>query len=259
MNDIAKRISRIGEEGYNTLGTKMKIIRYYLSDDITVEFQDEHKVKVDTTYCNFNRGSIKNPYDKSLFEVGYFGVGKYVARKDYKPDPAYLSWRHLLERCYDESQKHKHPAYYGIATVCDDWLCYQNYADWYYKNYYDIGDGKRMHIDKDILVKGNKVYSPETCIFVPQRINMLFVIRKSKRGDLPCGVSENPSGNYNAVCGIDDGIVENLGTFKTIEDAFNAYKTRKEQNIKEVADKYRHLIPPKLYKALYSWKVEITD
>jgi len=244
---IGFHVNRLGELGYNSFGTPMKIIRFYLSNDMTIEFQDEHKVKVETTYCNFNRGSIKNPYDKSVFKAGYYGVGKYVAKQNYALTTAYVSWKHILERCYDEPQKHKHLAYYGITTVCEEWLNYQNYAEWYYKNYYEI-DNKRMHIDKDILVKYNKIYSPETCIFVPQRINMLFV-EKPNKWNLPNGISMSKSGKY--ITGYN---TKHIGNFNTLEEAIFSYDNEKRPIIRAIADEYKNMgIPLKLYEALYRW------
>lgn len=235
----------------------MKIIKFINSSNIVIEFQDAYKVKRHTTYQNFRIGQVKNPYDKLVFGIGYYGEGEYKAKVNYRLTDEYNSWKNLLARCYSDKYRYLHPSYED-CYMYEEWLNFQTYAKWYHVNWYDIGEG-RMHIDKDILVKGNKIYSPETCIFVPQRINEIFSTRKSLRGDLPCGVSRNPSGSYSVTCGIDNGIIENLGTYKTVEDAFDAYKIRKEQNIKDVADEYKDRIPAKLYDALYSWVVEITD
>jgi len=101
----------------------------------------------------------------------------------------YVCWQHILERCYDYKQRERHPAYYHICKICDEWLNFQVFAEWYDNNFYEVPTLGRMHIDKDILYPGNKIYSPETCIFVPQRINMLFVNRPNKSG-LPNGITK---------------------------------------------------------------------
>lgn len=121
-----------------------------------------------------------------------------------------------------------------------------------------------MCLDKDILIKNNKIYSPNTCIFVPQRINNLFTKTNKNRGNLPIGVSYYLNYNqYTATCSI---IKENerkghktLGYFNTIEEAFNAYKNFKEKYIKQIANEYKDYIPIKLYNALLNYQVEITD
>ena len=120
-----------------------------------------------------------------------------------------------------------------------------------------------MHLDKDILCKGNKVYSRETCIFVPERINTLFVKRDKSRGKDPIGVSDLPSGNYQAICSDGYGKLDYLGTYSTKEEAFRVYKEYKEKVIKEVIDSYEGKIPEPFYSrlktAMYNYKVEIDD
>ena len=70
--------------------------------------------------------------------------------------------------------------------MCEEWFCYECYERWYNNNVYDI-DGT-LDIDKDIILKHNKIYSPDTCVLVPHRINMLFVKSDKTRGNLPIGV-----------------------------------------------------------------------
>lgn len=142
------------------------------------------------------------------------------------------------------------------GEVCKEWLCYSNFCEWFNENYYEI-ENEKVELDKDILNKGNKIYSPKTCIFAPKRINQLFPKCDKSRGDLPIGVSFD-KGAYTA------GIMKkrkkcHLGRFKTIEEAFEVYKKAKEEYIKEVAEEYKEKIPSKLYEAMYSYEVEITD
>ena len=133
---------------------------------------------------------------------------------------------------------------------------------WIEENYYEVS-GEQMCLDKDILCKGNKVYSRETCIFVPQRINTLFVKRDNDRGKDPIGVDQLPSGNYQAYCNNGYGKTIYLGTYSTKEEAFRVYKKYKEKVIKEVIDSYKGKIPEPYYsqlrKVMYDYEVEITD
>ena len=120
-----------------------------------------------------------------------------------------------------------------------------------------------MALDKDILVKGNKTYSPNTCVFVPQNINTLFIKSNKIRGKYPIGVTFNKDKNkYQAQCNTlinGKNMKKTLRLYNTIEEAFNAYKQFKEANIKQIADYYKENIPDKLYEAMYNYKVEITD
>ena len=237
----------------------MKIVEYQRYDDMVVEFQDEHKAKVHTTYGNFKRSQVRNPYDKTVYGVGYLGEGKYKVYIDQDHlEPVYNVWRTLLGRVCTEKHREQFPAY-ADCEVCEEWLCYQNFAEWWNKNMYHIGT-ERMHLDKDILIKGNKIYSPNTCVFTPQNINKLFTKSNRTRGELPIGVYKvNGYDNKYASHFNSCGKLVNLGTFNTIEGAFNAYKEAKEKEIKRVADEYKGKIPQKLYDAMYRYQVEITD
>jgi hypothetical protein len=165
----------------------------------------------------------------------------------------------MLARCYSEKFHEKQPTYIG-CTVCEEWHNFQNYAKWYDENYYEV-DGYKMNLDKDILVKGNKIYSPETCVFVPDFINLLFVNRKQYRGSLPVGVkvcTKNPK-KYEAQCRNNTGKRIYLGYYDSPEEAFQYYKEFKENLIKETAKEYEDRIPHTLFNAMCNYVVEISD
>ena len=197
---------------------------------------------------------------------GYFGEGKYKSRDENgKKTKCYDTWKHMLTRVYSKKYQLKYPTY-SECTVCEEWLNFQNFAKWYEENYYEI-EGQRMHLDKDILHKGNKHYSPENCVFVPQRINELFTKNNKNRGNYPIGVTEHKRDRVlYARCSVYDKEIKrkkiiNIKIFPLDRpfQAFTCYKNFKEKYIKEVADEYKKLIPNKLYEALYNYKVEIND
>lgn len=188
--------------------------------------------------------------------IGSIGKGKYNSIKDKR---AYMVWGGMLDRCYNEKHRNKNKTYVD-CEVCEEWLCFQNFAEWYYNNYYEVDD-EVMCLDKDILIKGNKKYSPDVCIFVPKRINSLFTKCDRARGSLPVGVRYSHN-RFRVECSTQkNGIKhrERLGHYDTVEEAFEVYKQFKEDYIKEVAEEYKHKIPVKLYEALINYKVEITD
>jgi hypothetical protein len=116
-----------------------------------------------------------------------------------------------------------------------------------------------MCLDKDILFKGNKIYSPETCVFVPSDINILFTKTNAKRGDFPIGVTYNKKvGKYQSRCNVNSKLIH-IDFFNTPEEAFFAYKIFKEKLIKHIANKYKDKIPNNLYEAMLRYEVEITD
>jgi len=146
--------------------------------------------------------------------------------------------------------------------VDSKWHNYQVFAEWYDNNFYQVNN-EQMHLDKDLLFKGNKIYSPLTCVFAPRRINTLILNRDAKRGEYPIGVSaiirEHRKIRYVAYCRTGLGKRIKIGQYKTPEEAFYKYKDFKESLIKSVAEEYKYSIPEKLYNALIDYKVEITD
>lgn len=254
---------RLGEIRKNTFGTEMKIIEYKNAKNVVVEFQDEYKVTVRTIYKHFKSGQISNPYDKTVYNVGYIGEGKYKISKDNKSTKCYATWKSILQRCYDAYYINKRPTYID-CYVCEEWHCFQNFAKWYEENYYECNN-ERMELDKDILYKGNKIYSPQNCCFVPQRINTLFTKSNKTRGEYPIGVSYYSITNELRVrCSIyENNRAKNkhLGYFplNQVREAFDCYKCFKENYIKQVANEYKSLIPTELYNALYKWEVDIDD
>lgn len=252
-----KKEIRIGETNINTYGSKMVIQKYFSAVEVLVNFPETNYSTI-TSYDRFKRGIIKNPYDKSIYNIGFIGEGKYKISEKGTPTPAYNTWRNMLQRCYDEKNSKKYPTYKDI-TVVEEWYNFQVFAKWMDENYYHV-DGQRMELDKDILIKDNKVYSPETCIFVPHIINTLFLKQNSSRGKLPIGVSfEIEKKKYEARCSNINRKQKRIGRFSTIDDAFKAYKNYKEELIKQVANEYKEKIPTKLYNAMITYEVEITD
>lgn len=245
---------RIGEKKYNTHGTLMKIIEYKNSKNVLIEFQDEHKYRTIVRYGDFKKGEIRNPYDKTILGIGYLGEGKYSKKINRKP---YEVWKKMIQRCYDPYELNRRHGYID-CFVCEEWHCFQNFAQWYEKNCYEIGNEK-MCLDKDILYKGNKIYSPETCVFVPNKINVLFTKTDAKRGEYPIGVSFL-RGKLEVQC-CDGNKNKYIGLFKInqVREAWLCYKLNKELVIQSIADEYKDLIPKKLYEALYEYEVEIND
>lgn len=152
-----------------------KIIEYKNANNIIIEFQDEHKFKMKTSYFNWKNKNIKNPYEKNIYNVAY--KGNTHSKINGIKKESYKTWYAMIQRCYKDCYNNKKT--YIDCFVCDEWLCYENFEKWFDKNYY-IVNNEVMNLDKDILIKGNKIYSPKTCCFVPKRINILFVNTKNK-------------------------------------------------------------------------------
>ena len=126
--------------------------------------------------------------NKKIFGVAYVGNTTVKNLQTHKDKESYKCWYHMIRRCYENKDTS-----YKDCSVCEEWLCYANFEKWYDDNYWECGS-ETMHLDKDILKHGNRIYSPNNCIFVPKDINMLFVKQKNKRiNNLPIGVKLDSS------------------------------------------------------------------
>ena len=250
----------IGRQKRNSKGTLMTVIDYYNRNKIRIRFEDEKHYEKDVCTSAFCKGNVSNPYDKTVFGVGVVGESNTICKKnEHKQKLSYLRWVGILERCYSPKRGPNHKTY-SDCTVCEEWLFYPNFEKWFNENYYKI-PGCRMDIDKDIKIKGNKVYSPDACLIVPSAINMLPISRKSARnGVIGTHISEN--GRFEAchnVC--ENGVVKrlHLGTYNTADEAFKHYKESKKTWIVKVANKYKQYMPKSVYEVVINYEVDIND
>ena len=231
-------------------GYSITVIKYRQYNDVDIQFEDGYIKTV--SMKEVLSGQIKNPNYPSVCNKGFIGFGDFYPTKDGITTKCYSTWSRMFTRCYNEKYHIKRPTYRDV-TVCEEWYNFQNFAKWFETNYIE-----GFPLDKDILVKGNKIYSPETCCFVPSEINSLVIKSNSKRGECPIGV--NKKGNkFQARVKIGKRESLDLGLFNTKEEAFQVYKKAKEDYIKKVAKKWKHLITPQTYQALINYEVEITD
>ena len=255
---LNKREELLGKEFETNSCGKCFIIDYQGQKDVTVIFYDP----VCVTKCsmhNLKTGVVSNAAYKNkyptVYGVGVIGEGVYSPEKDKR---IYKLWQSVLQRGYDIAFKKRNHTYKDV-TVCDEWLNFQNFAAWCYsQKFFDAKDdkGKAYSLDKDILVKGNKVYSPETCCFVPHIINCVTISCKKVRGNLPIGVHKHRKCNKYSVNFKSEVY---LGGFNTPEEAFQVYKNLKEAYIKDIAEVYLNKIDSKVYDKLTSWEVSIDD
>ena len=252
---------RTGFTLINNQGLEATCIDYCNAHNIIIEFKEPY-YKTKSNWSNFIRGKVKNPYYPSVYGVGIIG-DKYPIGQGDKKIKEYNVWNSMIKRCFHEDFKKKHQAYKNV-TCCEEWLYFPNFYEWLHKqvNFDKWLTNDKWHLDKDILRKGNKVYSPETCCLVPINVNVLFVNHNPNRGELPIGVHENGNG-YNARCR--NPFIHNkskdLGTYYSKKHAFQAYKKYKENLIKQVAqDEYdKGNITKPCYEAMMNYEVEITD
>ena len=202
--------------------------------------------------CSFCwRQKVRAP----LFGVGINDVEDVMA-SDGSKSPAYIHWQNMLNRCYN-TKRQKVAENYKDCSVCEEWKYFSNFKRWFEDPINGYKDG--YELDKDILFKGNRVYSPDTCCLVPNYINSLLIKQRKIKSKYGRGVWKN--GNRYTVYISKHNKRVHVGTFNTIEEAFAAYKREKESYIKEVAQEYfdKGEIDKRVYDALTNYKVEITD
>lgn len=238
---------KVGDKFTNFQGSEAVIVTYDTARRVTLKFLDEYGFEVTVQANKLKIGRFKNPYAPSVRGVGFVGAGKFVGS-----GRTYLRWKAMLDRCYSGLERHKA---YADCSVSTEWLNFQKFAEWFESN---GGKNSWATLDKDILVKGNRVYSDSTCCIVPNEINSLFISSPSSAQGLPSGVRINGSKYTSRVC-TGSGTYINLGQFACAEEAFQAYKKTKESHIKEMAVKFREVLSVSVFDTLLSWEVERTD
>ena len=235
----------VGDEFTIKQGCKAKVIEYKNKDNVLIEFQDKHKCRMYVSAHHLRTGSVKNPYHPNTCGVGYIGVGSFTASVNRKHTPEYSAWTNMMKRCYSDKYQRRNPTYIG-CTVCDEWHNFQNFAEWYTKQKnYNTG----CDLDKDLLVKNNKIYSPQTCSLVPKAINYLLLKKTSNTNNLPCGVHLCENGSFKATMN-QRGISKHIGVFKNTIDASTAYQKEKKNYIKEIALEWKDRIDERLFNTL---------
>lgn len=230
------------------------LVEYRSFRDVTIEWESPN-CRTCHQFHDVQRGNVRNPLFPSILGVAYFGIGPYKALVNGETVKSYSCWKAMLQRCYDEKFRHKWKSYESVS-VCSDWLNYQNFARWYEQNYVED-----WALDKDVLQKNNKIYSPDTCVFVPRAINAALIRNKSERGLWPIGVtmSKKVTPRFHASCADLDNKTVSLGTYDTPTEAFLAYKTFKEYVIKSLASRFKEELSEVAYKALMDYSVSEDD
>lgn len=150
----------------------LKVIKYINYDEVTVEFLSTKYVTT-ARMGDIKKGMVKDLLSPSVYSVGFIGEGEYKPTKKGRATKAYKAWSGMLERCYSEDTHKRSPSYKG-CSVCSDWHNFQTFSLWFHDHY-----KKGMSLDKDILIKGNKVYSPSACKFVSREENTSEATGKS--------------------------------------------------------------------------------
>ncbi len=218
---------------------------------ITVQFEDGFETTC--TLQHLKEGSVLNPYHPKIYGVGFIGEGEYLCKINGKIHPYYDAWRGCLRRCYDHKWQDRFPRYKG-CTFYEGWYNYQDFSKWSDQQIFYPG----YKLDKDLIVYGNNVYGPETCVYLPNELNCIIAEHWLDRA-LPKGVNkvldfEKSKKKYTANCNrVGRGYT--VGYFETVEEAAEFYILTKENYVKERAMVWKDLISSRAFEALMVWKV----
>ena len=254
LNDISYK-DCVGKVCKSKSSGDFKILKYNDNKNVEIQFVNTG-FETSVQLTNLRNGKVKDPYSPSVFGVGILGT-KYPPTISGRNTKEYDLWCNMLRRCYSDSFKKKQPTYEG-CEVGDKFKSYEYFYEWCH---IQIGfANKDWQLDKDLLAKGNKIYSEDFCIFIPSDINLLLTKRTASRGKHLIGVCwHNTNKAFMAQVGKNKGKQEHLGFFKTELEAFKAYKIAKEAFVKEQANKWKGKIDERAYEALMNYQVEITD
>ena len=254
LNDVSYK-DCVGKVFKSLNSGDFKIVKYNDSYNVEIQFLKTGYETV-ARLGHIKSGGVKDPYSPSVYGVGITGT-KYPSRVNGVLTKEYDLWTGMLRRCYSDALKKKYPTYID-CEVSDKFKSYEYFYEWCHKQ---IGfNSKDWQLDKDLLVKGSKVYSENTCVFIPQEINLMLIKCDASRGEHLIGVCWHKKDNaFVAKVSKTKGKREYLGFFKTEIEAFNSYKQAKESFVKEQANKWKSHIDERAYEALINYEVEITD
>lgn len=228
------------------------IVEWYNdANHVGVRFINSGNTKITRT-DRIKSGHLTDSLPKKILYNGETFWGCYPGCKHAENAKIYTIWWSMIKRCYSVNKPSYAKSYNG-CTVCEEWHSFINFVKWYRQN--EI-PGK-CRLDKDILYKNNKVYGPNTCCIVPEVVNNAFVRPKIQKRDLPIGVNRAKK-RFQAHLS-KYGVNTYVGNFETPYEAFCAYKREKESYLRELADVYKEVLKPKVYKAIINYQVEITD
>lgn len=242
-------IDRTGEVHTNKEGQKVTIINYRFSRDLDIQFEDG-TILYSRFYSEVKNGSIRNKNMPTCYGKGIVGYGKYKPSSHKK---FFDLWYRMLERCYSEEYHKKQPTYKGVE-VCEEWLFFQNFAEWV-ENNYNTETMKGWQLDKDSICIDCRKYSPEVCSFIPRIINNAIIDMSNLKGDLPTGVTKIKD-KYVAKIGKNQ---DKIGSYDNPLEAGLAYKKERELRFKDLLFKYKEKLDPRLYDCLFNRELKTKE
>ena len=234
--------AKVGSVFQTNCGSPLVVLEYTSAKKILVVFQDGLSSAFYAHIGNLRKGKYTNPYAKTMAGHGFHGEGLYSS-KTHKA--FYKTWVYMLIRCYSEVEKADRP-HTAEHSCCEEWLNFQNFARWC-----EGQPGSSLtgwELDKDVLRKGNVVYSEDACCFIPRRINTIFPKRYAQ-GDRAYLTSD---GEWQCQVRLEG----KRKTFKSKDrEKVVTFKVKATKEIlTSLANTYKDSLAPHVYEALLSWE-----
>lgn len=252
----SRKKDRIGEKFKTYQGYEVEIIEYFNCQNSTVKFNDERgTTRKKVTIKELKSGSVKNLFRPDILGVGFYGEGIHKAKINGQMTKCYTTWFNILNRCYGSPSVNNRAKTYFDVFVCKEWHNYQVFAQWFIENYDFQTMNNTWNIDKDILCPTCKIYSPETCIFIPNEVNVVFKKNNESVVGLPKGVYPKDGKYQSSISRF--GKQYYLGFFNTIEEAHNIYVKNKKEYLVEVSKKWRGILSDRICDAIESFDINL--
>ena len=224
------KLSKVGDIYTTKEGYEIEVLENINNRKLKIKFLDEHGY---ITFINVGNKSTKNPFHKSVFGIGCYGVGNYKAKENNKHLYYYRVWQSMFDRCYSGKDKN-----YKNVKVCEEWYNYQDFAKWFHKTFPSHIKNVKFHLDKDLLQQGieNKIYSPQTCVWLPRRVNSFLQVKNTNTKTGITGIQLLHSNKYLATSTLFENQSKSfrIGIYENLDEAIKAYKEFKLKQEEEV-------------------------
>lgn len=218
----------VGSRHMTTVSGPIRVTAYNSAADIAVQFELTGTIKAGVNAANIRKGTVADPYARTVEGVGCIGVGAY----DMRTAPiAYRKWAAMIRRVVNPETAQVRKDYAG-CMIAPEWLDFQSFAHWYQGQ--PFAGESRYELDKDLTERGNRCYRPDRCQIIPAELNSLISAdqRQNRHGSGVCYVPS--TGRFTSII-TTRGTLEYLGTFDTAEEANEAFRAAHSLRIVRVA------------------------
>lgn len=227
------------------------VIEYVSYVEVYVKFEDGNIVK--TRVQSLGKGHCRNLNSKLVLGVGINDMLGAEKTKEFIKQRQ--MWFGVLQRCFSIKLLERRPTYKN-CKVYESWLWLSNFIkDIKSIENYEKSLNEGWQLDKDLLSNEGKLYSKDTCCFIPRSLNLVISSYPKKLNGLPKGVKLSKGGRYFAILQKEGNQIF-LGSYDSVEEASRVYNIAKKEHLLNIADSIKDIVPENVYKALVNFNLE---